>query len=449
MYNIKYRRYGSEITKTHLTGKELQALTRRLEGIHNIKAFNNVTNETTRVWVSKYKTYYNKCTDLWFEEDDFVKYQDNIVNGIVYNYIPAALLEFKLVKYHLPRRFFRPRAAISPLGTKYRFEYTSPDVIKNDVFKVHVATEDGWSTIWTRSGVYLENYYTAITNYEKIMQKKKDDKTQKFLEYKESIIKKYGYYAYDAEQQKILILNEVKGITDIYTHITKEFNPSRAYNQQTAMSLDTNTCMQKATIITSYHTFTQSLVDCSVELKRTTQKKTKTFIKSSKAITLAQNLYNIGCPEIKLCDVRYIDGEPVSKSVIITQGDDLWNKIQDFCDLWNQGDSKIAAQIENDIALESTSAEFRKYASVYGLDPSNPEDEEAYLYITGNPEITTDFIDGSQFICPDCGEVVHVNSHYEYILGRYTNTYRTICSCCGKEYNIHDKQDILDMLASR
>ena len=57
----------------------------------------------------------------------------------------------------------------------------------------------------------------------------------------------------------------------------------------------------------------------------------------------------------------------------------------------------------------------------------------------------TDFLETDRFKCPVCGNIVHVNGHEEYIKGKPVNTGETICEYCGEEFNIHDKQDVMEL----
>lgn len=90
---------------------------------------------------------------------------------------------------------------------------------------------------------------------------------------------------------------------------------------------------------------------------------------------------------------------------------------------------------------------FKKYADVYGFDKSNPVDLLEFFYVQKHREIAEVYID-NKFICPHCKSTVRVNNGggvYNINNGLYYNQGITICEHCYTEFDIHDKQDILDL----
>jgi len=86
-----------------------------------------------------------------------------------------------------------------------------------------------------------------------------------------------------------------------------------------------------------------------------------------------------------------------------------------------------------------------KYADVYGLDKTNPVDMLTFVYLQKNKELAAEYIDGSKFICPHCGSLVYVNGDRQYINDWYVSTGKTICNCCEHEFDVHDKEDVLNL----
>lgn len=90
---------------------------------------------------------------------------------------------------------------------------------------------------------------------------------------------------------------------------------------------------------------------------------------------------------------------------------------------------------------------FKKYADVYGFDKSNPVDLLEFFYVQKHREIAEVYID-NKFICPHCKSTVRVNNGggvYNINNGLYYNQGITICEHCYTEFDVHDKQDILDL----
>ena len=434
MYSVKYKAFGTNVIKEGLSVNALRTLTRKLSKASNITAINNTTNEVVRVVVKPNTVYFNKSTEIWFSEDDFIKLSNLDKRS---NKAPAALRDYKAVLYKT--RNFKPRFLQSPCKVTYRVSYN-----KDIVQEVFAKTTEGWSPIYKfNKDAYLENYWDSILKHEAKVREQKEQKAKEFEEYKQRVIAKDGFWSYDAKQTKVFIVNEVKGITEAYKERNNLIIPVRNRDQMIAMSLDKSTIMQPVIIICSHHSFKQDLVDCNITLKRTTQRKTKTFIKSSFVLTLATNLYNAGCPSIKLCDVRNIDETIDSRSVTITKADNIWSKLQEFCELWDSKESKISQSIREDSITKKLSKQFTKYASIYNLDPTSEQDEAIFKFLIQFPEAAEDFLDGTKFKCPHCGEIVYTNRNYTFHHGRYINTGETICDYCGVKFDIHDKKDIL------
>jgi len=90
---------------------------------------------------------------------------------------------------------------------------------------------------------------------------------------------------------------------------------------------------------------------------------------------------------------------------------------------------------------------FKRYSEVYGFDKYNPIDLLEFYYIQQHREIAEVYID-NKFICPHCRSTVRVNNGggvYNINNGLYYNQGITICEHCYTEFDIHDKQDILDL----
>jgi len=86
-----------------------------------------------------------------------------------------------------------------------------------------------------------------------------------------------------------------------------------------------------------------------------------------------------------------------------------------------------------------------RYADIYELDKNNPVDMLTFIYIQHNRELAAEYMDGSKFSCPHCHSTVYVNGDRQYINDWYVSTGKTICSYCEHEFNVHDKEDILNL----
>lgn len=440
MYSMKYKLFNSKILKEGLSANELDRHVRQSNLASNLIAVNNITNKVVRPYLTKYgRVYYNDSNELFYKEDEMV---DLASFNKCYHCVPGAIQNFQAILRD-KTCYCRPRFLLSnETEMNYKFEYSAQT---DKLVAVYARVEGAWNKIWMYKGEYLEQPYKTIKEYEIKLIEAKNEKQASFAKYKENYIRRHGFWGYNPDAKKIFILNEIKGVTDKLDDKAKLYKTARTRAKQTAMSLDTDTELQPAIIITSYHTFNQELVDCFVEFKRTLQKKTKTFIKSSRALTLAVNLYNTGCPEIKLIDYREEEEKMVGRSVVIKQTDNLWSKLQEFCTLWST-EGSIVSEImikEQELVKAKRDRNFIKYASIYNLDSTNLEHQETFRFLIKHPEFAEDFLDGTKFKCPHCGEIVHVNSHYMFQHGKFINTYQTICDNCGVEFDIHDKKDIL------
>ena len=112
--------------------------------------------------------------------------------------------------------------------------------------------------------------------------------------------------------------------------------------------------------------------------------------------------------------------------------------MNDYADLGINIYSIFKDKTTFDITLEK----FTKNAELYGLDTTNPVDLLTFVWM--NKYNHRDFIEEDRFKCPHCGNIVHINGHEEFIKGKPVNTGETICDYCGEEFNIHDKQDIIE-----
>ena len=219
-----------------------------------------------------------------------------------------------------------------------------------------------------------------------------------------------------------------------------------------------------AIIVCNYHRFEMQQVEIAGGQRRF-------WTKTSLAIRVASNLHDRG---VEITMVNY-KGEKKETTKILPQ-DNFYDKIDEFCGINNTKaktrlgkEFKKADKIKSEITLSSfnnsninllehfsstkhaklTIDMFRRYATIYGLDTTKPEDLLTFKFYIEHPDCADVFLDGTKFKCPHCKNIVHVNGHEEFIKGRLMNTFETICDYCGEEFDIHDKQDILDMLATR
>ena len=190
------------------------------------------------------------------------------------------------------------------------------------------------------------------------------------------------------------------------------------------------------------------------------------FTKTSEAIKLVQLLYNRGVQHIKVYNYRNDADRELTE---IVQGDDIYKKIDDICGIATKetnymkyvGCKRVAPTIQKAESFSFSASElkeldipvptpkliekFKKYAEVYGLDSNKKADFITYLWIMTHSEDRSEFITGDRFICPCCGHVVKINNTEEYINGKYINTGKTTCENCYEEFDVHDKNDIINL----
>lgn len=263
----------------------------------------------------------------------------------------------------------------------------------------------------------------------------------------------------------IYVVNEVKGVTDLL-RTTASMNVVRDYagNEKSFIKVSLTQADVPTTIVTTNHRFEMKQVEIPGGQYRF-------WTKDSTAIRIAHNLYNRG---ITVALVNY-KGKTFTKTVIDPNRDEFHKQIDEFCEVESKVTSRLgrefkkADKVKSEVTLSSfnnldinllehfsstehakvTIDRFRRYATIYGLDTTKPEDLLTFKFCIEHPDCADVFLDGTKFRCPHCGNVVHVNGHEEYIKGKPVNTFETICDYCGEEFDIHDKQDVLDMLAAR
>lgn len=258
----------------------------------------------------------------------------------------------------------------------------------------------------------------------------------------------------------IYIINEVKGVTENLKS-NLEYNIVRDYRGDrkafTAVSLSQDDTIP-AIIVCAWHKFEMEQVEIAGGQRRF-------WVKTSEVIKIANNLYNRG---IKTTIINY-KGKNKEKFTILPQ-DNFYEKIDEFCGInSNKPKNRLGKEFKKadnyqapkllkfsdfqayniPIPSKKEMMLFTKFAGVYGLNPNEPADLVSFRFYAQHPEFAEDFLEGNSFKCPHCGNLVRVNGHEEYIAGRYINTNETICDCCGEEFNIHDKQDILEKIVNK
>ena len=189
------------------------------------------------------------------------------------------------------------------------------------------------------------------------------------------------------------------------------------------------------------------------------------WTKTSLVIRIANNLYNRG---VKTTIINY-RGEDKQTVTILPQ-DNFNDRIDELCGTDStKAKNRLGREFKKadnyqtpkllkfsdfetyDIPVPSKKEMdlFIKFASIYGLSPNEPTDLVSFRYFVKYPDLAEDFLEGTSFKCPHCGNLVRVNGHEEFIAGRFVNTNETICDCCGKEFNIHDKKDILSEILNQ
>lgn len=264
----------------------------------------------------------------------------------------------------------------------------------------------------------------------------------------------------------IYVVNEIKGVTEeLRTSVSMNVVRDRRGDEKSfiAVSLSQPTDVP-AIIVCENHRFETQQVEIAGGQRRF-------WVKTSATIRIANNLYNRG---VKATIINYRNG--AKETITILPQDNFYDRIDELCGT-DSGKAKNrlgkefkkADKIKSDITLSSfnnldinllehfnstehakvTIDMFRRYATIYGLDTTKPEDLLTFKFCIEHPDCADVFLDGTKFRCPHCGNVVHVNGHEEYINGKPVNTFETVCDYCGEEFDIHDKQDVLDMLAKR
>lgn len=270
----------------------------------------------------------------------------------------------------------------------------------------------------------------------------------------------------------IYVVNEVKGVTEGLRTST-DINVVRDYKGNgksfVAVSLSQPTDVS-AVIITNNHRFEMKQVEISGGQRRF-------FTKDSEAIRIASNLYHRG---IEFTLINY-QGNTRTK-IIITPEDNFYNKIDEFCGIekvvshfgykdrngkivdgfkkseitkhkitWSEMVNTLGSQAyktwHDKERFNKALEVFTKNAELYGLDNTSTVDMITFTWMVSNSH--PDFLETDRFKCPHCGNIVRVNGHEEFIKGKPVNTGETICEYCYTEFDIHDKQDVMDMYYSK
>lgn len=258
----------------------------------------------------------------------------------------------------------------------------------------------------------------------------------------------------------VYIVNEIKGVTEnlrsnLQYNIVRDRRGDKKAFTAVALSQDVTV---SATIICAYHRFEMEQVEIAGGQRRF-------WIKTSEVIKIANNLYNRGI------ETTIINYKGNNKEVItILPQDNFYDRIDELCGIdsnkpknrlgkeFKKADNYQAPKLlhftdfqkyQIPVPSEKEMRLFTKFASVYGLNPNEPADLISFRFYAQHPEFAEDFLEGNSFKCPHCGNLVRVNSHEQYIAGKYINTNETICDCCGEEFDIHDKQDILEKIVNK
>lgn len=257
----------------------------------------------------------------------------------------------------------------------------------------------------------------------------------------------------------IYVVNEIKEVTEsLRTSVDMNVVRDRRGDEKSFIAVSLNQPIDvPAVIITNYHKFEMEQVEAAGGQFRF-------WTKTSLAIRIANNLYNRGIT-VTMIDYR----GNTKNNITIAPQDDFRKQINEFCGIDTTPTSRLSKEFKKadnyqapkllkfsdfkqfNIPVPSKKEMdlFVKYAKVYGLNPNEPTDLVSFRYFVQHPEFAEDFLEGGYFKCPHCGELVRVNGHEEYIAGKYVNTNETICDLCGKEFEVHDKQDILEQIVSK
>lgn len=264
--------------------------------------------------------------------------------------------------------------------------------------------------------------------------------------------------------KNIYLLNEVVGVTEAYkTSATMNVIRDRGNRKCFQAVAYSQNPKDKAVIVTAYHKYTTACVEVAGG-------KFTATVKNSEAIQLASLLHSLGVQQIVMIDFRYnktLKKYTIYNRVQIDHSLDSDNpraefnqKINEFCMFEKKSQTALAIEKEKrpmdikvlgmyniPVPTEKQIAQYNKYCRIYGLKPNDAKDYMSYLWF--NNHFDAEFLDGSCFKCKCCGNLVHVDNHEVYINGRYINTHETICECCGEEYDIHDKEDIIEEIRKR
>lgn len=285
----------------------------------------------------------------------------------------------------------------------------------------------------------------------------------------------------------VYVVNEVKGVT--YDIPNKEGGLSMLKNDLDKMVVrdpNKNTKPFTKVALEQDKTATAAIITLNsrydtVQLY-TKDEERQFYAKTNTEINIARNLYNRGIT-FAIINYKYINNELRYERVVVKPEDNLYTKLDELYHTEKRkvaighldrngkiiDDNKRTIEIKPVVnyqimkviqpsidkgkngkqRVEHMLDLFRRYATIYGLDATNPSDYYTFEFFIQHPECADVFLDGTKFRCPKCGNVVHVNGHEEYINGKPVNTFETVCDYCGEEFDIHDKQDILDMLANR
>lgn len=252
------------------------------------------------------------------------------------------------------------------------------------------------------------------------------------------------------------IVNEIKGVTETLK-TSSEINVVRDYkgDGKSFIAVSLSQPEETQAIIIAYnHRFEMQQIEIQGG-------QYKFWTKTSQVISIANNLFNRG---IKTTLINF-RGKNKTK-VIIKPTDNFYSKINEFCGVDDKPTSRLSKEFKKsdnyqapkllryedfkeyriEVPTEKELRLFNKFAGIYGLNPNEPTDLVSFRYYVKHPEYAQDFLEGNSFKCPHCGNLVRVNGHEEFIDGKFINTNETICDCCGEEFDIHDKKDILQML---
>ena len=258
----------------------------------------------------------------------------------------------------------------------------------------------------------------------------------------------------------IYIVNEIKNITEsLRSNLDYNIVRDLRGDEKSFIGVSLNQPENiPAIIICNYHRFEMQQVEIAGGQRRF-------WTKTSLVIRIANNLYNRG---VKTTILNY-KGKTKEVITILPQ-DNFRDKIDELCGTdSNKAKNRLGREFKKadnyqapkllkfsdfqtyniPVPSEKEMRLFIKFANIYGLNPNEPTDLVSFRYYVQHPEFAEDFLEGNSFKCPHCGNLVRVNGHEEFINGRFVNTNETICDCCGEEFEVHDKQDILEQIVCK